>query len=58
MVPVVGGHDFFPRGGSPLLVSYMCAGGIIVLVCAYILLEVRESHKEHLDHKVKVRQLK
>ena len=45
-------------GGSPLLVSYMCAGGIVVLVCAYILLEVRESHKEHLDHKVKVRQLK
>lgn len=42
-------------GGSPSLVSYMCAGGIVALVCAYILLEVRESHMEHLDHKVKVR---
>ena len=53
-----GAMTFALVGGSPLLVSYMCAGGIVVLVCAYILLEVRESHKEHLDHKVKVRQLK
>lgn len=45
-------------GGSPSLVSYMCAGGIVALVCTYILLEVRESHKEHLDDKVKVRRLK
>ena len=45
-------------GGSPSLVSYMCAGGIVALVCTYILLEVRESHKEHLDDKVKVRTLK
>ena len=53
-----GAMTFALVGGSPLIVSYMCAGGIVVLVCAYILLEVRESHKEHLDHKVKVRQLK
>ena len=41
-------------GGSPSFVSYMCTGGIVALVCTYILLEVRESHKEHLDDKVKV----
>ena len=50
-----GAMVFALMGGSPLLVSYMCAGGIVVLVCSYILLEVRESHKEHLDDKVEVR---
>ena len=53
-----GAMIFALMGGSPSVVSYMCAGGIVVLVCAYILVEVRESHKEHLDDKVKVRYLK
>ena len=50
-----GAMVFALMGGSPSLVSYMCAGGIVILVCAYILLEVRESHMEHLDDKVEVR---
>ena len=49
-----GAMTFALLHGSPSYVSYMCVGGIVALVCAYILLEVRESHKEHLDDKVKV----
>ena len=52
-----GAMTFALVGGSPSIVSYLCAGGIVALVCVYILLEVRESHKEHLHHKVKVRGL-
>ena len=40
--------------GSSSFVSFLCAVGIIALVCAYILLEVRESYKVHLDNKVQV----
>ena len=40
--------------GSSAFVSYLCAVGIVALVCVYILLEVRESQKVHLDDKVQV----
>ena len=50
-----GAMTFALAGGSPLLVSYLCAVGIVALACAYLILEVRESHKKHLDDKVKVR---
>ena len=49
-----GAMTFALLHGSPLYVSWLCAGGIVALVSTYILLEVRESHKEHLDSKVQV----
>lgn len=40
--------------GSPMFVSYLCVGGIVALISAYVLMEIRESHMEHLDGKVQV----
>ena len=42
--------------GSTAFVSYLCGVGIVALVCSYMLLEIRESYKVHLDDKVQVSQ--
>ena len=49
-----GAMTFALTHGSPTLVGYLCVCGIVGLVIAYVLLEVRESQMVHLDREVQV----
>ena len=49
-----GAMTFALTHGSPMLVGYLCVCGIVGLVIAYVLLEVRESQMVHLDREAQV----